>query len=58
MSSSRGQVGMAARPEGDDRTRFVHFERSSFLTPLTRPLFAWNIRQDFRRIRALLGEST
>ena len=57
MSSSRGQVGMAARPEGEARTRFVHFERSSFLPRLGRPFFEWNVRQDFRRIRALVGEA-
>ena len=54
MKSRFGQVGMAARPEGPDACRFIHFEGSTRLGRLTRPYFAWNIRQDFRRLRALL----
>lgn len=56
MRSSLGEVGMAAAPEGPDRTRFVHFEGSARLGRLLRPFFAWNIRQDFRRLRRLLGD--
>lgn len=55
MSSRLGQVGMAARPEHDASTRFFHFEGSGLLGALARPFFAWNIRQDFRRLRHLLG---
>ncbi|MFK7894921.1 MAG: hypothetical protein AB8G23_03745 [Myxococcota bacterium] len=54
MKSRFGQVGMAARPEGPNACRFVHFEGSKRLGRLTRPYFAWNIRQDFRRLRGLL----
>ena len=54
MQSRIGQVGMAARPEGPSATRFFHFEGSPALGRLLRPLFAWNIRQDFRRLRGLL----
>lgn len=54
MRSRYGQVGMAARPEGPDACRFLHFEGSTVLARPTRPYFAWNIRQDFRRLRELL----
>lgn len=54
MRSRLGEVGMAARPEGPTTTRFIHFEGSALLGRLVRPLFAWNIRQDFRRLRTLL----
>lgn len=55
MRSSLGQVGMAAHAEAPGRTRFLHFEGSAWASRFTRPLFAWNIRQDFRRIRSLLA---
>jgi hypothetical protein len=54
MQSRLGQVGMAARPEGPSATRFFHFEGSPALGRMLRPFFAWNIRQDFRRLRRLL----
>lgn len=54
MKSRFGDVGMAARPESEGRTRFFHFEGSRLLGRIVRPVFAWNIRQDFRRLRALL----
>lgn len=54
MRSRSVEVGMAARPEADGRTRFVHFEGSARIGRFGRPLFAWNIRQDFRRLRRLL----
>lgn len=54
MQSRIGQVGMAARPEGPTTTRFFHFEGSPALGRMLRPFFAWNIRQDFRRLRRLL----
>ena len=54
MSSKLGAVGMAARPEGADRTRYFHFEGSSILGRLAKPLFAWNIKQDFRKMKGLL----
>ena len=53
MNSQEGQVGMAARPEGPNQTRFIHFEGSNRFGRLLRPVFAWNIRQDFRRLRLL-----
>ena len=55
MRSNKGQIGMAAHPEGSTQTRFIHFECSSLFGRLARPLFAWNIRQDFRRLRSLLA---
>ncbi|MEM9175961.1 MAG: hypothetical protein AAGC67_12070 [Myxococcota bacterium] len=54
MASRLGDIGMAARPEGPGRTRFFHFEGSALFGRLVKPLFAWNIRQDFRKIRGLL----
>ena len=54
MSSRLGDVGMAACPEGPGRTRYFHFEGSSLLGRLVKPLFAWNIGQDFRKMRRLL----
>lgn len=54
MQSRLGHVGMAARPEGPNRTRFIHFEGARRFARLARPYFRWNIRQDFRRLRALL----
>ncbi len=54
MSSRIGEIGMAARPEPDGGTRFFHFEGSAFLGRFVRPIFAWNIRQDFRRLTSLL----
>ena len=54
MSSKIGHVGMAARPEGEGRTRYFHFEGSALLGRLVKPLFAWNIRQDFRKMNGLL----
>lgn len=54
MSSRIGDVGMAARPEGEGRTRYFHFEGSALLGRLLKPLFAWNIRQDFRKMTGLL----
>lgn len=55
MQSRFGRVGMAARPEGPGRTRMLHFEGSTRAGRLTRPLFARNIRGDFRRLSRLLG---
>jgi hypothetical protein len=54
MLSRIGEVGMAARPEGPCATRFFHFEGSRALGRIVRPLLAWNIRQDFRRLRRLV----
>lgn len=55
MDSRLGKVGMAARPDGIDRTRFIHFEGSSAaFGRLLRPYFHWNIGGDFRRLMALL----
>lgn len=57
MRSGTGQIGMAARPEGRDQTRFIHFESASTFGWLARPFFAWNIRNDFRRLRELFSSS-
>lgn len=57
MQSRYGQVGMAAKPDGPSASRFIHFEGSSIFGRLMRPYFAWNIQQDFRRLRALLQQT-
>lgn len=54
MRSRSGQIGMAARPESPTQTRFFHFEGSALLGRIARPFFAWNVRQDLRRLRRLL----
>lgn len=54
MTSRLGEIGMAARPEGEGRTRYFHFEGSALLGRLVKPIFAWNIRQDFRKMNGLL----
>ncbi len=54
MSSRFGDIGMAACAEAPARTRFFHFEGSSLLGRLAKPLFAWNILQDFRKMERLL----
>jgi hypothetical protein len=56
MSSRTGQIGMAACPEGDAQTRFIHFEGSPLFGRVLRPYFHWNIGGDFRRLDALLAE--
>jgi len=45
---------MAARAEGKNSPRFFHFEQFEILGRAVRPLFAWNIEQDFKKLRALL----
>jgi len=57
MRSGSGQIGMAAHAESATQTRFIHFENSSLFGRLARPFFAWNIRQDFRRLNALLASN-
>jgi hypothetical protein len=52
MNSRIGQIGMAARPEGERRTRFIHFEGSPLFGRLLRPYFHWNIGGDFKRLTA------
>ena len=54
MASPVGQIGMAARPEGDSKTRFIHFEGSTLFGRILRPYFHWNIGGDFRRLARLL----
>jgi hypothetical protein len=54
MNSRLGEVGMAAHPEGDSRTRYFHFEGSRLLGRMARPYFHWNMRGEFRRLNALL----
>jgi len=54
MRSRLGEVGMAARPEDEERTRFFHFEGSALLGRVIKPLFAWNIRRDFVKLRKLI----
>jgi hypothetical protein len=58
MRARSGQVGMAAHPEGPTQTRYFHFEGSPIFGRLARPFFAWNIRQDFRRLRKFLLSSS
>lgn len=55
MNSRFGQIGMAARPEGEGSTRFIHFEGSPLFGRLLRPYFHWNIGGDFRRLTALFA---
>ena len=55
MQSPRSQIGMAAIAIDEGRrTRFAHFEGSRLLGRMAKPLFRWNIRGDFRRIREIL----
>ena len=54
ISSRIGEIGVAALPEPDGRTRFFLFEKSALFGRLVKPIFAWNIRQDFRRLTSLL----
>jgi len=54
MDSRFGQIGMAARPEGNLKTRFIHFEGSALFGRILRPYFHWNIGGDFRRLNRLL----
>jgi len=54
MQGRSGQIGMAARPESETTTRYFHFEGTKILGRIARPFFAWNVRQDFRRLRRLL----
>ncbi len=53
MNSRLGEIGMAAHPEGDSRTRFFHFEGSRLLGRMARPYFRWNLGAEFRRLDAL-----
>ncbi len=56
MTSRQVDVGMAAVPIGDGaRTRFAHFEGSPWLGRLGRPIFARNVRGDFKRLEGLLA---
>jgi len=57
MRSGSGQIGMAAHPENTSQTRFIHFESASSFGWLARPFFAWNIRNDFRRLRDLFSST-
>ncbi len=54
MNSRWGEVGMAAHPEGDSRTRYFHFEGSRLLGRMARPYFRRNMVGEFRRLDALL----
>ena len=54
MRARSGQIGMAAHPESPTQTRYFHFEGSPLFGRLARPFFAWNVRQDFRRLATLL----
>jgi hypothetical protein len=55
MRSRFGEIGMAARPNAPNSTHYLHFEGSTLLGRIGRPFFAWNIKQDFSKLRALLG---
>ena len=54
MSSRWGEVGMAAHPEGNSRTRYFHFEGSRLLGRMARPYFRRNMVGEFERLDALL----
>ena len=53
MRGALGEIGMAAAPDGPDATRFAHFEGSRRLGRLARPVFAYFVRRDLRRLAAL-----
>jgi hypothetical protein len=57
MRSDSAQIGMAAHPESATQTRFIHFESASTFGWLARPLFAWNIRRDFQRLRNVFSRT-
>lgn len=53
MASSSGAIGMAARPESEHTTRFVHFECAHVASRLLRPYLRWNIHRDFKKLRRI-----
>jgi hypothetical protein len=54
MRGALGEIGMAAAPVGANATRFAHFEGSRRLGRAARPLFAYFVRRDLRRLAALV----
>jgi hypothetical protein len=48
-----GQIGMAAAPEGEGRTRVAHFEGSRRLGALLRPFLQRRVEGDLARLAAL-----
>jgi len=54
MHNRLGDVGMAAAPEGEDQTRFAHYEGTRWLGRLGRPLFSRKIEGDLDRIERLV----
>ena len=55
MRSRIADIGMAATPEGEQATRFAHFEGSSLLGRAARPLFRSRVGGDLVRLAAILG---
>lgn len=51
--AGRGQIGMAAAPEGPTRTRVAHFEGARALGRLARPFLLRAVRRDLARVAAL-----
>ena len=54
MRSWAADIGMAAVPEGDGRTRFAHYEGSRWLGRAGRPLFSRLIGRDLDRLAQLV----
>jgi len=48
-----GQIGMAAAPQGEHRTRVAHFEGSRWLGRLLRPFLQRRVEADLARLAAL-----
>ena len=55
MRSRFANVGMAARAEGDGRTRFAHFEHARVGSFLARPFQIRNVRADLERLANLFA---
>ncbi|HEU4428565.1 MAG TPA: hypothetical protein VFT98_07410 [Myxococcota bacterium] len=51
--SGRGQIGMAAAPEGATRTRVAHFEGTRVFGWLARPFLLRAVRRDLARVAEL-----
>lgn len=58
MRSWAADIGMAAAPEGDGRTRFAHYEGSRWLGALGRPIFGRLVARDIDRLAQLLTDPT
>lgn len=49
-------VGMAARPEGEGRTRFAHYEGIRWLGRLAHPWLRWTLPRELRTIEELAAK--